>query len=116
MSKRPSIKDDPMYQLLRQGKIKEFNRLRAEGRECDLTYADLRGLDLRGMDARGLDFSGSYFRQSDLRGIDFTKSNLEGASINGCKVSGAYFPHCLHADEITMSLVYGTRLRYPRDD
>jgi hypothetical protein len=30
-------------------------------------------------------------------------------------VSGVYFPTALSADEIRLSLDYGTRLRYPND-
>lgn len=112
MGRKPEIKKDPMYQLLREGKIEEFNKRKAAGKGCDLTFADLRGLDLRGLDAAGLDFSGSYFRQADLRGIDFTKANLEGASINGCKISGVYFPPQLDPAEIELSLLHGTRMRY----
>jgi hypothetical protein len=37
---------------------------------------------------------------------------LEGASINSAKISGTYFPPSLSAEEITLSLVHGTRLRY----
>ncbi len=112
MTRKPEIKKDPMYLLLREGKIEEFNRSKAQGQVCDLTFSDLRGLDLRGLDADGLDFSGSYFRQADLRGIDFSGCNLRGASINGCKISGAYFPPELSAQEISLSLLHGSRMRY----
>lgn len=106
------ITTDPMYQLLREGCIKEFNVKKSSGDTCDLKSCDLRGLDLRGLDAAGLDFSDSYFRQSDLRGIDFSQSNLKGASINACKISGALFPAELTASEIELSLLQGTRMRY----
>ncbi|MDH5229214.1 MAG: pentapeptide repeat-containing protein [Gammaproteobacteria bacterium] len=109
---KPHIKKDPMYQLLREGKIEEFNKLKAKGKTCDLTFCDFRGLELSGLDASGLDFSGCYFRLTDLRGIDFSKSCLEGASIHEAKISGVYFPKELSSDEITMSLIRGTRLRY----
>ena len=108
----PEIKDDPMYLLLRNGKIEEFNALKVHGHRCDLTAADLRGLDLRGIDAGGLDFSDSYFRQCDLRGVDFSQTKLEGASITGARISGALFPRELPAEEITLSLHHGTRMRY----
>lgn len=111
-SQPPVIKDDPMYQLLRAGKTAEFNERRHAGESCDLTCCDFRGLDLRGLDAEGLDFSNSYFRQADIRGIDFSKARLMGASIHGAKLSGAFFPADLAADEIMMSLEHGTRLRY----
>ncbi len=103
-----------MYQLLRDGNIKEFNAIKASGEKADLVGCDFRNVDLRGLDAQGLDFSDCYFRQADLRGVDFQQCRLEGASINAAKVSGAYFPAELSAEEITMSLVYGTRMRYGR--
>jgi uncharacterized protein YjbI with pentapeptide repeats len=108
----PAIKDDPLYQLLRDGKISEFNARRTAGETCDLTSTDFRGLDLRGLDTAGLDLSNSYFRQADLRGVDLSTANLAGASIHGAKISGAYFPVDLSADEILMSLEHGTRMRY----
>jgi uncharacterized protein YjbI with pentapeptide repeats len=109
---KPLSYPDPMYQLLRDGDIAEFNRRKAAGMSCDLTHCDLRSLDLRGMDATGLDFSHCYFRNTNLRGVDFTKSLLEGASLNQAKISGAYFPSELSAQEITLSVQHGTRLRY----
>ncbi len=112
MSKKPEVKKDPMYMLLREGKIADFNSRKAHGEKCDLTYCDFRGLDLRGLDASGIDFSHSYFRQTDLRGVDMATCKLEGASINGARTSGTYFPKELSADEITLSLLHGTRLRY----
>ena len=104
--------DDTLCGLLRDGKIKEFNRRRAAGDGCDLRTADLSGLDLRDLDARGLDFGDCYLRGTDLRGVDLSDSRLEGASINGSKISGAYFPPELSAEEITLSLLHGTRMRY----
>lgn len=112
MSKVPEIKKDPMYILLREGKIKEFNEMKKQGKTCDLTNADFRSLELQGLDADGLDFSGSYFRLADMRGVDFSKANLRGASIHEAKISGTYFPSELSSDELTMSLIRGTRLRY----
>ena len=108
----PAIKADPLYQLLRAGKVEEFNARRAAGETCNLTGADFRGLDLRGLDAAGLDLSNSYFRQADLRGVNLGTAILHGASLHGAKISGVYFPVDLSADEILMSLEHGTRLRY----
>ena len=107
----PEVKQNPMYLLLKEGRVEEFNRRRAGGEACDLRNADLRGADLRGLDARDLDLSNAYLRHADLRGIDLTHANLEGASINSAKISGTYFPLSLSAEEITLSLVHGTRLR-----
>lgn len=112
MNKKPEVKKDPMYMLLREGKIADFNSRKAHGEKCDLTHCDFRGLDLRGLDAGGIDFSHSYFRQTDLRGVDLSTSKLEGASLNGARISGTYFPKELSANEITLSLLHGTRLRY----
>ncbi len=112
MNRKLEVKKDPMHMLLREGKIADFNSRKAHGEKCDLTYCDLRGLDLRGLDAAGLDFSDSYFRRADLRGVDLSTSKLEGASINGARISGTYYPKELSADEITLSLLHGTRMRY----
>lgn len=111
-AKRPIINDDPMYQLLREGKIKEFNERREKGEAAAFSGYDFRGLDLKGLRAKELDLSNCYFRQADLRGIDFSEANLDGASINGSKVSGTLFPRQLSAEEITLSLMHGTRMRY----
>ncbi|MCY1377940.1 Pentapeptide repeats (8 copies) [compost metagenome] len=73
---------------------------------------DFRGLDLRELNADGVDFSDAYFRSADLRGIDFRNANLEGASLAHAQISGTYFPVELSADEILMSMNFGTRLRY----
>jgi uncharacterized protein YjbI with pentapeptide repeats len=108
----PQIKSDPLYLLLRNGEIAEFNRRVAKGEACDLTNGDFRSTDLRKLEAVGLDFSGSYFRQADLRGIDFSQCRLEGASIHGAHIAGVFFPLELSPEEITLSLLYGTRMRY----
>lgn len=112
MTRKPEVKKDPMYMLLREGKMADFNSRKAHGEKCDLTYCDFRGVDLRSLDAGGIDFSHSYFRQADLRGVDLSACNLEGASINGARISGTYFPKELSADKITLSLLHGTRLSY----
>jgi uncharacterized protein YjbI with pentapeptide repeats len=111
-SKPPQIKDDPMYRLLREGSVDEFNRRRDKGETCDLRGSDFRHFDLRGLDAKGLDLRDCYFRQTDLRGVDLSEANLEGASINAAKISGTYFPKELSAEELTLSLVHGIRMRY----
>jgi uncharacterized protein YjbI with pentapeptide repeats len=108
----PRITDDPLYQMLRDGKIKEFNQARDQGQTPDLSHCDFRGLRLRGMNARGLDMSGCYLRQADIRGIDFRETRLAGASIHSAKIAGAYFPAAISADEINLSLMHGTRMRY----
>ena len=111
---KPTISDDPLYQLLRSENIKEFNEQRQVMDASHLCSGDYRGRDLRNMDASGLDFRDSYFRNTDLRGIDFRQSNLGGASLIDAKVSGTYFPDQLSAEEIRLSLDTGTRLRYKK--
>jgi uncharacterized protein YjbI with pentapeptide repeats len=109
---KPTISDDPLYQLLRSEDVKGFNEQRDTLDSSQLKSGDYRGRDLRNMEAAGLDFSNSYFRNTDLRGIDFRETNLEGASLIDAKVSGTYFPEALSAEEIRLSLDTGTRLRY----
>jgi uncharacterized protein YjbI with pentapeptide repeats len=112
MSSAPKIKTDPLYRLLREGRVEAFNQQKAQGKPCDLTHCDFRGIDLRGLDAQGLDLSGCYFRQADLRGVDFSRARMEGASIHSARIAGAYFPNEIPADEIQLSLMHGTRMRY----
>ena len=106
--------EDAAFRLLREGDIEGFNRYKASGGEMDLTHCDFRGVDFRGIEAAGLDLSGCYFRQADLRGVDFSQAVLEGASINGALISGTYFPPELTAEEIDLSLMHGTRMRYSK--
>jgi len=108
----PAIISDPLYRLLRGGEVEAFNERRRAGESCDLRGSDLRGLDLRKLDGRELDLRDCYFRQTDLRGVDLRTAQLEGASIIGAKISGAYFPVQLSAEEINLSLLHGTQMRY----
>ena len=110
---QPFISDDPLYRLLREGKMDEFNQRVEAGEKPVLTACDFRHINLQGINAEGLDFSGSYFRQADLRGVDFSKcASFNGTSIHGAKISGTYFPVELRAEELLLSLNNGTRLRY----
>jgi len=103
--------EDPLYQLIRDEKITEFNTQRESQDAIDFHECDFRGLDLRGLNAKGIDFSGCYFRAADLRGIDFSESNLDGASIAAAKVSGSFFPKNIDANEISASVEKGIRMR-----
>lgn len=105
-------KTDPLYELLLEENITEFNNRRAKGERPHLAGCVLRGRDLRGLIVDGLDMSDAYLRGADLRGIDFRNCNLEGASLAEAKISGCYFPKALSADEIRLSIEKGTRLRY----
>ena len=109
----PAISDDPLYRLLRDGKVAEFNQRVAAGEQANVAGCDYRHLNLQGLETSGLDFSNCYFRQTDLRGIDFSNcATLNGTSIHGAKISGVLFPKELSANEILLSLEHGTRLRY----
>ncbi len=110
--KKPVIKQDPLYQLLRNEDIDGFNAQRDVLDTDELKSGDYRGRDLRKMNADGLDFSNAYFRNSDLSGIDFRNTNLEGASLLDSKLSGVYFPAQLSPEEIRLSRDTGTRMRY----
>lgn len=112
MGDKPQRKNDPLYLLLREGAVEAFNKRKAAGEPCDLAGCDFRHVDLRGIDASGLDLSDCYFHQTDLRGVDLRETNLEGASISGAKIAGTYFPVELTAEEIGLSLIHGTRMRY----
>ena len=107
----PKITDDPLYVLIREEHIDEFNERIANGEECSLVGCDFRSLDLRKLNVDGLNLEDAYFRNADVRGVDFRNTDLEGASFAGAKISGTYFPSCFSAQEITMSVAYGTRLR-----
>lgn len=108
----PHQLDSPLYLLLRNEDITGFNAQKPADGTVDLRGGDFRGVDLRGLDARGVDFTDAYFRGADLRGIDFRESQLQGASIAHAQISGAFFPTELAADELLMSVNFGTRLRY----
>ena len=108
----PRQLDTPLYRLLYDEKISEFNKQKPHEGSINLRSADLRGLDLRLLDASRVDFADAYFRGADLRGIDLREANLEGASIAHAQISGAYFPAQLSADEILLSMQFGTRMRY----
>lgn len=103
--------DDPLYQILREEKITEFNQQRDKLESVDFHDCDFRGLDLRNLNADGINFSGCYFRGTDLRGIDFRNAKMDGVSLATAKVSGCYFPANIDANEISVSVDKGIRIR-----
>lgn len=109
---QPRHLDSPLFALLRNEDIQAFNVEKERHEQVEFQGGDFRGLDLRELNAAGVDFGDAYFRSADLRGIDFRQANLEGASLAHAQISGAYFPVELSADEILMSVNFGTRLRY----
>ncbi len=109
--RKPRRSTDPLYLLLRDGGIEEFNRRVEAGEKCDLRGCDFRGIDLSGVNVANMDFSDCYFRQADLRGLDLRSCRLEGASLHSAHVSGVYFPLTLAPEEIELSVQLGTRMR-----
>lgn len=104
-------KSDSMYVLLQDDNIEAFNQGRENGEAVNLANAKFRAFDLKGANLQDLDLSGAYFKNADLRGQDFRGCNLDGCSLLNAKISGVYFPNCYSADEITLSVLHGTRLR-----
>ncbi|SDI11017.1 Pentapeptide repeat-containing protein [Pseudomonas benzenivorans] len=109
---QPCQLDSPLYHLLRNEDIAGFNAQKPTTGEVDLCGGDFRGLDLRTLDTQRINFRDAYFRGTDLRGLDLREAQLEGASLAHAQISGTYFPAELSADEILMSVNFGTRLRY----
>lgn len=107
----PKMKNSPLFHHLRMGEADKFNRGRMAGEKPDLEDSDLRGSDMRGANLDGVSLKGAYLRSADMRGLDLRNTNLEGASLRDAKVSGVYFPASIPAQEIIMSLTYGTRIR-----
>jgi len=96
--------------LLVDSKFDEFNRLAGE-EAPDLESCDLRGLDLSKANLSKANLRSAYLRYADLRGLDLFYADMDGASIHEAKISGVRFPPSLAADEISMSLHLGTRMR-----
>lgn len=105
------VYDDEAYRCLRSGEIDRYEALVAKRDSVDFSDSDLRGADLRRIDPTKLIIRGAYLRDADLRGLDLRAHELEGCSLFHAKVSGAFFPENLDANEIRLSLEFGTRLR-----
>ncbi|MHC6223969.1 pentapeptide repeat-containing protein [Pseudomonas sp. X10] len=110
---QPRQLDNALYALVHEEQIAAFNREKPKDGPIDFRGGDFRGLDLRELDTTGIDFTDAYFRAADLRGLDLRENSLEGASLAHAQISGTYFPADLSADEILMSVNFGTRLRSP---
>lgn len=108
----PHQLDHPLYRLLHNDDVTAFNKQKPAEGGINMVDGDFRGIDLRTLQADRIDFTGAYFRGADLRGVDLRQTAMEGASLAHAQISGAYFPPELSADEILMSVNFGTRLRY----
>lgn len=98
--------------LVQEDKPREFNRLiESQNGMVDLSESHFRGYDLRKFNFKNANLSNCYLRNADLRGLDLSEANLTGTSIRDAKVSGVLFPSNISAEEIRLSLEFGTRLR-----
>ena len=106
-----STDTNTLIELLKQGKVSEFNRLRQNDPTINLRGLNLSNLDLRKLDASNLDLRDTFLSHADLRNLDLSSARLQGTVIGGAKIAGTLFPDSISAPEITLSLVHGTRLR-----
>ena len=90
----------------------QFNELVAQGKVDHMQNQNLADLDLRGFNLTNMDLSGSYMGGVNLAGLDLRGANLSGVSLKNAKVSGCYFPKDIPAEEIRLSLEFGTRVRH----
>ncbi len=107
------IRDSALIRLLRDERIDEFN-VEAAKAPPDLTNADLRMVDLRRADLHRAILRGAYLRNADLRGVDLSDADLHGASLHDAQIGGCLFPIELAADEVMLSIQWGTRMRIQR--
>lgn len=109
---QPRFLDDSAFKALRLSDFESYNR-QVEGRkQVDFSETDLRGVDFRGIaDINKLVVRGAYLRDADLRGLDLRSWDMEGCSLYHAKISGAFFPAAISAQEITTSVQLGTRMR-----
>ncbi|WXL26945.1 pentapeptide repeat-containing protein [Ectopseudomonas mendocina] len=106
----PRQLNSQLYVLIRDEELGAFNTQRPHN--VDLSNDDFRGLDLPSLNPNNIDFSNAYFSGADLRGFDLRTCLLEGASLAQVQILGTYFPTAVTADEILISVNFGTRLRY----
>lgn len=101
--------------LVQEDKPLDFNRFaEALGGEVDLSGGQFRGYDLRKFNLQKANLTNTYLRNADLRGLDLSGATMEGSSMKDAKVSGSLFPKTIPAQEIRLSLEFGTRLREMR--
>ena len=103
--------DNPAYVSLRERQKEKFQNILSESLQVDFSDCNLRGFDLSEMSLNKVTLRGAYLHSADLRGVDLSLHNLEGCSLHKAKISGALFPPNISAEEIRLSVEYGTRLR-----
>lgn len=106
------IRKNKFHGYLRDDKISSFNNeVKNLAEPVDLENCNLRGLDLKNVILKNANLKHSYLKLADLRGVDLSNAQLEGATINHARVSGVLFPKNITAEEIKLSLEFGTRIR-----
>lgn len=103
-------RDSELVRLLREEKVDDFNE-RAQQSPPQLENADLRMVDLRNARLVKANLRGAYLRNADLRGVDLSNADLAGASLHDARISGCLFPPSIPAEEISLSVTQGTRMR-----
>jgi uncharacterized protein YjbI with pentapeptide repeats len=103
-------RDSVLVRLLREEKVDDFNE-HVKSSPPQLDPADLRMVDLRRADLVKANLRGAYLRNADLRGVDLSDADLSGASLHDARISGCLFPASIPAEEITLSISQGTRMR-----
>ena len=104
------VRDSVAVMLLREEKYEEFNEHAAEN-SLSLENADLRMVDLRRANLTKANLRGAYLRNADMRGVDLSDADLTGASLHDAWISGCLFPINISAEEISLSVTFGTRMR-----
>ena len=131
------LSTNEMIQLLRNGRILEFNKIRSQNnyqkidlrgadlmesnlkgtrlRGADLTEANLRGADLMGANLEGTRLREVNFRDARLTGADLMESNLSRADLRGANLEGADLRGAnLEGADLRGANLKGTRLRGSR--
>ena len=109
---QPRQLDNPLYSLIRNEQIAAFNAKSPKTRVCRPERRGFSRIDLRALDAQGINFSNAYFRGTDLRGLDLRSATTRRCQPGACADFRGLLPAELTADEILMSVNFGTRLRY----
>ena len=101
---------ETFIQLLKTGKVDEFNELRKEVKTVDLNEVDLSGLDLYEIDLSEAiltksNLSESRLMDANLRNSYLPKTNLSGADLSNADLNGASL-YCADLSRADLSGAY----------
>jgi uncharacterized protein YjbI with pentapeptide repeats len=106
------IRKNVFHEYLRDGEKDKFNaEVSNLKKPVDLENCNLQGVDLREVNLVNANLKDSYLKSADLRGADLSHAKLSGASLHKARIGGVLFPKNIEANEIRLSVEYGTRLR-----